>query len=451
MKKFVAWLNDHYSKIRHKVHTWWRNSQRLKILERLKGLKKQLDKFNLRGRWEKICIHHRMALVFTVGIIEVIFFYFYWSDLIKHFRMDSEEEVPAWLGSFITALVAAPIAFCVWSFRDADKSKDLQHKREDLQQAQKNLQYTEESIRQADFHKIEEWATTFPPVKAPETELTAKEKLIVVGATTNKTESQTGVDNSHLAKSRPDKIPGGALQVAAIYQLLPYLKGEYGERFVRPTMEIYRSLLAAWQWGEEERTLARKSESYKITKPAYITAIHAIFRQEAAFFRVCHELPISKRSHWIPLREIDLKGINLVEVDLEGADLSRARFEEAVLTEAILKEVNFNWAHLEGAYLYGVDLKRANLTNANFKGAYLMEADLEGADLVGANLVGASLLGTTLEEANLRSADLKGANLFKANLEGADLRGADLRGAIFDQKAIDRAITDENTQFGEVP
>lgn len=331
---------------------------------------------------EKVWSLHRVILVLLVGIIEGVILYKYWLDIVNHFRMDSEGEIPAWLGSLITTLVVAPIAFCIWFFRDADKKKELQH--------------AEENIRQADFHKIQEWATIFSPVTAHEAELAAKEKLAAVEAITNKFKTWISVDNSHLAKSEPDKIQGGALQVAAIYQLLPYLKGEYGERFVRPAMEIYRSLLAAWQWGEAERTLARKSEGYKITKPAYIIAIHTIFLQEAAFFRAFHDSSVCKESHWIPLRGIDLKGVNLFLIHFEGIDFS-------------------------GADLSGADLREARLVRAH----------LEGADL--------------------RWTRLAGADLRLAYLEGANLAGADLRGATFDQKAIDRAITDETTQFGEAP
>ncbi len=262
----------------------------------------------------------RILLVISVGISETILLYSNWQHIISFLKGDAS-EIPTWFGSIIATLIAAPIALLIWSFRNKDKKQDLYH--------------AEENIRQADFHKIEEWATTFPKVEKSESE---------------------------------SEIETNALQIAAIYQLLPYLKGEYGSRFVRPTMEIYLSLLSSWRWDDKHKGHIL-SWGYDGPKPGYIEALHNIFHQETEFFRTFHKLNLCAKNNWVPLRNIDLKGINL---SCKETKLPHGR----KITN--LEEINFEGANLIGANLSGVNLKGANLIEAA-----LDEANLEGTNLSG--------------------------------------------------------------------
>lgn len=171
---------------------------------------------------------HRFLIILLVGICESFLVFYFWDNLRKNIEAIGGEN-PNWLGPFFTMAVAAPIAFFIWSFRNNDKRKDLQH--------------TEENIRQADFHKIEEWATTFPIFTLQKTDPTTEESQTISKITSNETETRICSNKNNSTKHKVNDSKGSTLQVAAIYQLLPYIKGEYGERFMRPAMEIYRSLL----------------------------------------------------------------------------------------------------------------------------------------------------------------------------------------------------------------
>ncbi len=423
-------------------------------------------------------IQHRVLLVLFVGVVEGILVYNYWHDAIDYFRIKNNEgaaigSIPVWMGTFITTLIAAPIALFIWSFRNEDKKLDLQH--------------TEENIRQADFHKIEEWATTFPKVTAQESK------------SVDSTEPEANTKNTDPGKPESGETNGSALQIAAIYQLLPYLKGQYGDHFIRPTSEIYRSLLSSWQWNNNSEK-PRDEKTYKTIQPDHITTLHVIFKQEHEFFRELHENPICRKSNWIPLRAIDLKNIVLVETDIRGIDLreatlfeadlskvnlskanlSRANFYKANLNEANLSEANLSMAmllytdlsktDLSEANLSDADLSLANLSAANFSGACLKEASLYMAELRDANFSGANLYkadfrkanlnrtnlsGANLSDAGFLSANLTGANLIGANLSkaflhriditGANLSGANLIGATYDDRLVKETIMDENT------
>ncbi len=315
--------------------------------------------------WDWSSHHLRVLSVLAIGIIEAILLCFYWKDLIDFLRASNEsKELPSWIGTILSTLIIAPIAFLIWVFRNTDKTKDLQH-------AEENIRQTENDIRQTDFHKIQEWATTFP-----------QNKLQAINTETTAEQSATQPDIDSPKYRTEEGYESGILQIAAIYQLLPYVKGEYGERFIRPAMEIYRSLLVSWQWTEAEQQLAENRKSDQIVKPAYIAALHTIFKQEADFF---FSSTSAGNSPLAPISGIDLKGVDLLGKNLSYENLSKA------------------------------------------------------------NLSGANLLSANLHFTNLSEAKLSGANLEGAEFSGTNLRGADLRGAVYFKDALKKAITDETT------
>lgn len=89
---------------------------------------------------------YRFIPILLVGIVEGFVIFNFWVEIKTQIEVFGEED-PRWAGSFFTMIVAAPIAFFIWTFRNTDKRKDLQH--------------IEENIRRENFHKIEKWATTF--------------------------------------------------------------------------------------------------------------------------------------------------------------------------------------------------------------------------------------------------------------------------------------------------
>ena len=324
-------------------------------------------------------------------------------------------------------LIASPVAFLIWAFRNNDKRKDQQH--------------IEENIRQSDFHKIEEWATNFPELSK-----------------VNKTQDQKTTINRE-----------GNLQIAAIYQLFPYLKGEYGDRFVRPSMEIYRSLLSSWEMKTEGTELLEQAYSdsdREIGKPNYIKAIHTIFIQELEFFNSFHKKNICINPNWIPLKNIDLKymsfdnetnfhGINLLKASLILSHCLQANFQKANLKItsfdcSTFYASNFREAILESTNFRGASLQKSDFRDAIFKLTNFSIAQLQGAEFQGTNLGRSSFYKTNLRNANFQGANLKNAcftgdlsindnienklfnvNFAEANLENANFQGANLEGAVF--------------------
>jgi uncharacterized protein YjbI with pentapeptide repeats len=295
----------------------------------------------------------------------------------------------------ILLLIGVPSAFVLWAFRDHNAKSALENQRKDI-----NLK---------EFQEIQ---------------------LRAAG----------GLDEKLPAKARQ------TLQVAAIYQLRPFLRGEYGSSFRRPAWELLKALLATsahdcgyvaiTDWvrgggfpeveGEAERAQRHveeiRSKIEAIDPDAVAIAARTLIKEDGQrLFR--HDLPLGGgRYDRVDLADVLLTGIRLDEASFVGAILCRAHLEGADL----------RWAHLECA----------NLDLAYLEGAILSMACLEGASLFGTHLEGANLSGAGLKVAELSFAHLEGANLFMAHLESASLNNSYLEGA-----NLSRAYLDDNTNL----
>ena len=144
------------------------------------------------------------------------------------------------LWNFIILIVSAPVAFVIWHFRDENNRQQIENQRKDI-----NLK---------EFQKLSEWVSGahLPEIKT-------------VSKTTQKSSSEDGVEiteqtteQSEEYAKKPDaadfdtfsKRDGAvALQISAIYNLLPFFRGDYGESFRRPTFNLLKS---AWQAMQQD-------------------------------------------------------------------------------------------------------------------------------------------------------------------------------------------------------
>ena len=138
----------------------------------------------------------------------------------------------------MTLLISSPIAFAIWHFRDANTQQQIANQRKDV-----NLK---------EFQKIAEWVSGAHLV---EEELTEKTKTIskrTEQESLTEQESSTEQETTREYSRQPENqnIPtfskqDGAvgLQIAAVYMLLPFYRGDHGEDFRRPAFNL---LTAAW-------------------------------------------------------------------------------------------------------------------------------------------------------------------------------------------------------------
>ncbi|URJ85013.1 pentapeptide repeat-containing protein [Pasteurella multocida] len=361
-----------------------------------------------------------------------------------------------------TLFISSPVAFIIWHFRDKNITQQIENQRKDI-----NLK---------EFQKIAEWVSGLHLIEDEVTEKIA-----------NQTEQETTRKYTQQAEnlsiptfSKKDGAVG--LQIAAIYNLLPFYRGEHGESFKKPALNLLLSAWLALQQKEVknlenldiltnrldfDNTVKKIQENGR--SPIGIAITHVLLadggehlvQYPEVFPNLClagmdfHLPGLDKNvlSLFINIKGKDCSGINLIGVNLNKSHLDGANLEKAILNGAILNGTSLNGANLEKAILNEASLNEASLNEASLNGASLNEASLNEASLNEASLneaslEWASLNGASLEWASLNGASLNGADLEKAILNGASLNEASLNGASLNEASLEWASLNEASLEG---
>lgn len=375
--------------------------------------------------------------VLCAGAMSVIIFVLAYFVAIKNSNSNGN-SVGYW--NFIILIVSAPVAFVIWHFRDENNRQQIENQRKDI-----NLK---------EFQKLSEWVSGahFPEIKT--VSKTMQKSSLKDGAEI--TEQPT--EQSEEYAKRPDttdfdtfsKHDGAiALQISAIYNLLPFFRGDYGESFRLPAFNLLKSAWQAMQQeslnrllvGEigqeneksvedEDIILDEESVKYEVTEKAKspigvaLTYVLSSLNQSGTKSNLS-EFPIEL-----------LANLCLAGIDMFGTDLSRLELTEINLYGAKLVKVN-----LQNSVLYKADMRRSYIASTNLQNAMLDSSDLTRTHLIGTDLTGAQLGGANLTQANLininlRNANLQNAVLIDAKLSEVNLQNADLRSAEFEWKNL---------------
>ena len=324
-------------------------------------------------------------------------------------------EKSAGLWNFIILVVSAPVAFAIWHFRDENNRQQIENQRKDI-----NLK---------EFQKLSEWVSGahLPEIKTID-KTTQKEglkdkgeiegELQLIERTTEKTEEYGKKPHAEGFDTFGKREGAVALQISAVYNLLPFFRGDYGESFRMPAFNLLKS---AWQAMQQDslkkwetansssnkqreiiRELRRKAES-----PMGVALTHVLLSLDQK------NMQLNLRDFPEMLPNLCLAGMNfhLSGVDEKARNWSGLNLSGVDFRGAYLKEVHFEESQLDGANLQYADLTKVNLQHADLTEAKLQNADLSGAEL---------------QNANLRFAELQNAHLLLVNLQNADLRGCDL-------------------------
>ena len=396
----------------------------------------------LTEKWTKFT---NVGKVFCSGIVSLVIFVI----LFVFFQICFPElmERSAGLWNFIILVVSAPVAFAIWHFRDENNRQQIENQRKDI-----NLK---------EFQKLSEWVSGahLPEIKTID-KTTQKEGLKdkgeiegefqLIERTTEKTEEYGKKPHAEGFDTFGKREGAVALQISAVYNLLPFFRGDYGESFRLPAFNLLKT---AWQ--------AMQQDSLKKWETANLSAIIEELRLKAESpmgVALTHVLlSLDQKNMQLNLRDfpemlpniclagmnfhlsgVDEKarnwsGLNFSGVDFRGAYLRKVQFEESQLNRADLQYADLSEAKLQNAKLLFAELQNANLSYAKLQNADLTEANLQNANLSIANLQNAGLSEANLQNADLSEANLQNAVLWEANLQhtnlsDAELQNADLRG-----------------------
>ena len=377
-----------------KLQKSWKN--------RLKKWQEQNKKFFAEW-WDK---KSSSVKVLCAAILSAIIFLLIYFAVIKN---SSENSVGSW--NFIILIVSSPVAFVIWQFRDENSRQQIENQRKDI-----NLK---------EFQKLSEWVSGahLPEIKIINKNTTKSsfttdnesailpEKQITEQIEEYSKEYGQKPDNAHLGTF--SKWNGAvALQISAIYNLLPFFRGDYGESFRLPAFNLLKSAWQSMQQNYLNQLTPEDSELNDDQRDQIIDALQHNANSPMAIALTYVLLSFDQKNeqlnlHYFPemRSSLCLAGVNLY------------------FLMKTTKSKNSSGIDLSEIDLCGANLKLTNLSDSNLFVANLSGASLFKANLSGANLIEANLSHTDLGEANLSNANLSNADLYDARLFDVDLRG----------------------------
>ena len=364
--------------------------------------------------------------VFCSGIVSLVIFVI----LFVFFQICFPEllEKSAGLWNFIILVVSAPVAFAIWHFRDENNRQQIENQRKDI-----NLK---------EFQKLSEWVSGahLPEIKTVD-KTTQKEglkdkgeiegELQLIERTTEKTEeygTKPDIGGFDTFGKREGAV---ALQISAVYNLLPFFRGDYGESFRMPAFNLLKS---AWQAMQQDSL--KKWEKENLSDHEAQAIIEELRRKAGSPMGVALTqvlLSLNQKNTQLNLRDFPEM---LPNICLAGMNFHLSGVDE--------KARNWSGLNLSGVDFRGAHLKKVHFEESRLNGTNLQNANLSEANLQNANLLAANLQNASLYRANLQNASLYRTNLQNANLIRSDLPWEKLRGIICYQIFTDSNITEND-------
>ena len=341
-------------------------------------------------------------------------------------------EKSAGLWNFIILVVSAPVAFAIWHFRDENNRQQIENQRKDI-----NLK---------EFQKLSEWVSGahLPEIKTVSKttqKSSSKDGAEITEQTTEQSEEYAKKPNTADFDTFSKREGAVALQISAIYNLLPFFRGDYGESFRLPAFDLLKS---TWQIMQQDSlTKFENTENVselrqKVKSPLGIALTHVLLSSHKDnnqiilrdFYKILPSICLAGMDFNLGADEsvvINLSDLNFNGADFRGAVLEKVNFQKSKLHNAQLQWVDLNLAHLQEADLMGAKLQHAELMEARLQNANLQNANLQNANLQGADFENADLKYADFQAANLKNAILQGANLQRVNLQYADFNWSQLK------------------------
>lgn len=330
-----------------------------------------------------------MTVMLIAGVISIELMYFLIQYFPKWISLTDKVQESAGYWNFLIVLISVPVALVVWHFRDENNRQQIENQRKDI-----NLK---------EFQKLSEWVSGahLPEIKT-------------VSKTTQKSSSKDGTEiteqtteQSEEYAKKPDtadfdtfsKRDGAvALQISAIYNLLPFFRGDYGESFRLPAFNLLKS---AWQAMQQDSLKKLDEENLSVEERVeIIIALHKKANSPIGVALTHVLLSSNLEDTKLNLRDFPemLPGICLAGMDfqLNGVSESAKDLSKLKLNGADFRGVNFEEVKFQKS-----ELKHVKLDSANLRNAYLQEADLERAGFNWTILSGANLQNINISHANL--------------------------------------------------
>ena len=285
-------------------------------------------------------------------------------------------------------IISAPVAFIIWHFRDQNVNHQIENQRKDI-----NLK---------EFQKLAEWVSGINLIEDKFIEKEKDEKDIIEISREYIRPSQ---DRSIYTISKTDSAI--ALQVSAIYSLLPFYRGDYGDSFRKSSLNLLLSLWKILQNDELSKLISLRNELVNLVNKTENNNDNENILGN--YQRVIYNLKEKAHS---PI------GIAITQVLLSDGGTNLIKFPE-VFPGLCLAGMDFKLPGLKPEVLdifsciddySNINLQGSNLVGAKFKGKFIF-SDLSGANLTDANI---------LKGSNFEYSFFTKSELININIEGSN-------------------------------
>ena len=275
------------------------------------------------------------AGTFSIVIFDILFNWF------EFYSKDSIDTLSAGFWNFIILIVSAPVAFAIWHFRDENNKQQIENQRKDINL--KEFQKLSEWVSGAHLPEIKTVSKTTNKYNLKNDAEIVRQSTLPIEYTTEETEEYSKQPKTADFDTFSKREGAVALQISAIYNLLPFFRGDYGESFRLPAFDLLKS---TWQIMQQDSlTKFENTENVselrqKVKSPLGIALTHVL-------------LSSHKDNNQIILR--DFYKI-LPSICLAGMDFNLGADESVVIN---LSDLNLNGVDFRGAVLRKVNFKKS--------------------------------------------------------------------------------------------
>lgn len=364
--------------------------------------------------------------------------------------------------TFYILIISSPIAFIVWFFRDYNATEQIENARKDT-----NLK---------EFQKLAEWISGIhliedKIIRKKQFEEGGKVKIIE-----EVVESYTS-SGDILEQNYSKKEGAIGLQITAIYNLLPFYRGDYGASFRKPALNL---LLSAWSTMQKRDLLLVNNDDEAIERirergnsALGIAITHTLLAEGGSLFLdFINELPNSCLAGMnfnllgldldnikVMFKSSEIEKLRLKNIDFTGANLQKMDFGKSQLIESVFLGALLHNSKFSHCYVERCIFDKCFCDSSEFFGIHLTNSDFYDSQLTNCNLGSSTIDSCRFDNANLRLSDLsssqispvtsfcqtilESANFSDANLQYINLANAGYNYSRFDNAIITHAILEK--------
>lgn len=403
--------------------------------------------------------HLRAFLVIFMGVLSfpITLSVIWIIGIILNNNLNSSiDKILEYRGSWvlITLIFSSPVAFVIWYFRDENTIQQIENHRKDV-----NLK---------EFQKISEWVSGIHLSEEDNNE----EKI-----------EGNAKKNSQTNSITYNKYNGAiALQISSIHGLLPFLRGDHGESFKKPALNLLKSAWHMLHYNDlqglkecedidKARNIIRNIN--KRSHDAVGSSLMQVFLADGGEYLHQHpevfsficlsginiHLPglhynLLKRLFYglenatnIQLQAAFLDGTFFTESKMQGANFQYSQLDSSSFDACNLYSAKFYYSCVRHSHFKKTRLIKASFKNTDAAFSRFEDCNLEDAEFINTNFEGSKFVKANLSKSNLSETILKDAYFENVCLESTILTSADLRNSVLKEVNLNNAnLQDANLE-----